>query len=398
VIDRNEYLDVLKRFKDKKLIKVITGIRSCGKSTLLDIYKKFLLSNNIDDNQIISINLEDLKYSFITDYMELYNYICENLNKNKMNYIFIDEVQNIDKFQKAVDSLYIKDNVDLYITGSNANLLSSELATLLSGRYIEIKMLPLSFKEYKSFYNDLNVDELYTKYISIGSLPYVTNLDTEDDVSMYISSIYNDILIKDVMTRKGITDEAMLKSVATFALDNIANLLSTNSIANTMISDGRNINVRTVEKYLDGFVESYFLYKVSRYDIKGKQYLKTGEKYYVSDLGIRYFILGRKIGDYGHILENVVYLELLRRGYEVFIGKVDDYEVDFVAINSRGKIYVQVCETLKDNDNKILERELRSLKKIDDNYEKIILTSDKIPVSNEDGIIVRNVLDWLLDK
>jgi hypothetical protein len=398
MIERNEYLDVLKRFKDKKLIKVITGIRRCGKSTLLDIYKEFLLNNNVSDNQIISINLEDLKYSFIKDYMGLYNYICDNLNKNKKNYVFIDEVQNIDKFQKAVDSLYIKDNVDLYITGSNANLLSSELATLLSGRYIEVKMLPLSFKEYKSFYNDLSDDELYRKYISMGSLPYVTNLDNEDDVSMYISSIYNDILIKDVMTRKGITDEAMLKSVATFTLDNISNLLSTNSIANTMTSDGRNINVRTVEKYLEGFSESYFLYKAGRYDIKGKQYLKTGEKYYVADLGIRYFVLGRKIGDYGRILENVVYLELLRRGYDVFIGKVDDYEVDFVAINSSGRLYVQVCETLKDNDNKILERELRSLQKIEDNYEKIILTSDKIPVSNEDGIIVKNVLDWLLDK
>lgn len=315
-----------------------------------------------------------------------------------MNYIFIDEVQKIDEFQRAVDSLYIKDNVDLYITGSNANLLSSELATLLSGRYIEIKMLPLSFKEYKSFYKDLDNDELYRRYISLGSFPYVTNLDTEDDVSLYISSIYNNIIIKDIMLRKNINDESMLKSVSLFALDNIAKLLSINNIANTMTSDGRNINVRTVEKYLEGFVESFFLYKVGRYDIKGKQYLKTGEKYYVSDLGLRYFVLGRKIGDYGHILENVVYLELLRRGYDVYIGKVDDYEVDFVAINNNGKMYIQVCETLKDNENKTLERELRSLRKIEDNYEKLILTSDKIPVSNEEGIIVKNVLEWLLDK
>lgn len=398
MIERNDYLDVLKRFKDKKLIKVITGIRRCGKSTLLQIYKEYLLENNILNDQIISINLEDLKYEFIKDYMSLYNYISNNLNKSKMNYIFIDEVQKIEGFQKAVDSLYIKDNVDLYITGSNANLLSSELATLLSGRYIEVNMLPLSFKEYKSFYKELSNEELYKKYISIGSFPYVTSLDSMDDVSLYISSIYNNILIKDIMLRKNIIDESMLKSVATFALDNIANLLSTNSIANTMISDGRNINVRTVEKYLDSFVEAYFLYKVSRYDIKKKQYLKTGEKYYVSDLGIRYFVLGRKIGDYGHILENIVYLELIRRGYEVFIGKVDEYEVDFVAINNNGKMYAQVCETLKDNDNKTLERELRSLRKIDDNYEKIILTSDQIPLSNEDGIIVKNVLEWLLDK
>ena len=315
--------------------------------------------------------------------------------------MFIDEVQRVEDFQKAVDSLYINKNIDLYITGSNANLLSSELATLLSGRYIEIKMLPLSFKEYKNVYKDLSNDELYQKYISLGSLPYTVKLDTEDDVSMYISSIYNDIIIKDVMTRKNIQDEFMLKSVANFAMDNIGNLVSTNNIANTMTSDGRSINVRTVEKYLEGFTEAFFLYKTSRYDIKGKLYLKTGEKYYVSDLGLRYFILGRKIGDYGHILENIVYLELLRRGYDVFVGKVDEYEIDFVALNNNGRIYVQVVETLKgidENDTKILERELRPLKKIEDNYEKIVLTLDKIPLGNDEGIKICNVLDWLLDK
>ena len=401
MIPRNEYLNILKRFKDKELIKVITGIRRCGKSTLLEIYKDYLLNNGITEDQIISINLEDLKFNFIEDYMSLYNYINENLKANKKNYIFIDEVQKIAEFQKAVDSLYIKKNVDLYITGSNANLLSSELATLLSGRYIEVKMLPLSFKEYKDAYKNLSNDELYQKYISVGSLPYTISLDTEDDVSIYLSSLYNDIIIKDVMTRKKITDEGMLRSVANFAMDNIGNLVSINNIANAMANDGRDINVRTVEKYLEGFTESFFLYKATRYDIKGKQYLKTGEKYYVSDLGLRYFILGRKIGDYGHILENVVYLELLRRGYDVFIGKVEEYEVNFVAVNKDGKLYVQVTDTLKgtdEKDNRILDRELKSLKKIDDNYEKLILTLDKIPLGNEEGIKIRNVLDWLLDK
>lgn len=342
-----------------------------------------------------------MKYNFITDYMALYKYINGKLMDKKKYYIFIDEVQKVDEFQKAVDSLYIKKNVDLYITGSNANLLSSELSTLLSGRYIEVKMLPLSFKEYKEAYKDLNNEDLYQKYISIGSLPYTTSLDTEDDVSMYLSSVYNDIIIKDVMTRKKIQDETMLRNVANFAMDNIGSLVSTNNIANTMRSDGKDINVRTVERYLDGFMESFFLYKASRYDIKGKEYLKTQGKYYVSDLGFRYFMLGRKIGDFGHILENVVYFELLRRGYEVYIGKIDEYEVDFVAINKDGKIYIQVAETLRgidENDKKILDRELRSLKKINDNYEKIILTSDKIPLANEDGIKIRNVLEWLLDK
>ena len=401
MIERTEYLNVLKRFKDKEVIKVISGIRRCGKSTLLEMYKEYLLNNDVKEDQIISINLEDLKYNFITDYMSLYNYINDNLNLKKKNYVLIDEVQKVLEFQKAVDSLYIKKNVDLYITGSNANLLSSELATLLSGRYIEIKMLPLSFKEYKSVYKNLNNDELYQKYISFGSLPFTTFLETDDDVSIYLSGIYEDIIIKDVLARKKITDESMLRSVTNFAIDNIGNILSTNNIANAMINDGRNINVRTVEKYLEGLTESYFLYKASRYDIKGKQYLKTGEKYYISDLGLRYFILGRKIGDYGHVLENVVYLELLRRGYDVFIGKVDEYEIDFVALNKDGRLYVQVADTLKgidENDRKIFERELRPLKKIDDNYEKLVLTSDKIPLSNEEGIKIRNVLDWLLDK
>ena len=401
MIVRNEYLNVLKRFKDKQLIKVITGIRRCGKSTLLEMFQDYLKENGVEENQIISINLEDLDYNFITDYMTLYKYINDKLKGNNKYYIFIDEVQKINEFQKAVDSLYIKKNVDLYITGSNANLLSSELATLLSGRYIEVKMLPLSFKEYKEAYKDLSNEDLYQKYISLGSLPYTTSLDTEDDVSMYLSSVYNDIIIKDVMARKKIQDETMLRNVANFAMDNIGSLLSTNNIANTMISDGKDINVRTVEKYLEGFTESFFLYKASRYDIKGKEYLKTQGKYYVSDLGFRYFMLGRKIGDFGHILENVVYLELLRRGYDVYIGKIDEYEVDFVAINNEGRLYVQVTDTLKgldENDTRILDRELRSLKRINDNYEKIVLTSDKIPVSNEEGIKIRNVLEWLLDK
>ncbi len=401
MIARDEYLNVLKRFKDKQLIKVVTGIRRCGKSTLLEMFQEYLKENGVEESQIISINLEDLEYNFVVDYMTLYKYINEQLKNNKKYYIFIDEVQKVDMFQKAVDSLYIKKNVDLYITGSNANLLSSELATLLSGRYIEIKMLPLSFKEYKEAYKELNNDDLYQKYISVGSLPYTTALDTEDDVSMYLGSIYNDIIIKDVMSRKKIQDETLLRNVANFAMDNIGNLLSTNNIANTMVSDGKDINVRTVERYLEGFVESFFLYKASRYDIKGKEYLKTQGKYYVSDLGFRYFMLGRKIGDFGHILENVVYFELLRRNFEVYIGKIDEYEVDFVAINKNGKMYVQVAETLKGtdtNDTRILDRELRPLKKISDNYEKIILTLDKIPVSNEDGIKIRNVLEWLLDK
>ena len=397
MIERPEYLKDLIKFKDKDLIKVVTGIRRCGKSTLLEIYKKYLIELGINEEQIISLNLEDLKYNFIKDYMDLYNYINDMLKEDKKNYVFIDEIQIVPNFQKVADSLYINKNVDLYITGSNANLLSSELATLLSGRYIEIKMLPLSFKEYKETIDIEDLEEIYRKYISLSSFPYTVELK-EDEISRYLGALYNDVIIKDIMVRKNISDESVLKSVANFALDNIGNLLSANSIANTLTSEGRPINVRTVEKYLEGFTESFFLYKTNRYDIKGKQYLKTGEKYYVSDLGLRYYMLGRKLGDRGHILENIVYLELIRRGYDVYIGKVDDFEVDFVAINSDGKKYFQVCETLRDNENKILVRELNSLQKINDNYEKTILTMDKIPLSNEEGIFVKNVLEWLLDK
>ena len=255
MIERKEYLEKLKNFKDKDLIKVITGIRRCGKSTLFDLFINYLKEIGISDKQIIKINLEDVDYNF-KDYKELYDYINKKIDSKQQYYVFLDEVQNVPLFQKAVDSLYIKKNVDLYITGSNANLLSSELATLLSGRYIEIKMLPLSFKEYKGVYKELTNDELYQKYISIGSLPYTTSLDSEDDVSIYLSSVYNDIIIKDVMTRKKISDESMLKSVANYAMDNIGNLVSSNNIANIMISDGREINVRTVEKYLEGCIES----------------------------------------------------------------------------------------------------------------------------------------------
>ena len=363
----------------------------------MELFKNYLIKEGVTQEQIISINLEDLRYHFIQNYMDLYNYINEKLLNDKKNYVFIDEIQTIPKFQKVADSLYLNKNIDLYITGSNANLLSSELATLLAGRYIEIKMLPLSFKEYKTTVDTEDLEKVYQKYISLGSFPYTVQLE-EDEIGKYLGSLYNDVIIKDVMIRKGIAEESMLKSVANFTLDNIGNILSTNNIANTMTSNGRAINIRTVEKYLEGFTEAFFLYKATRYDIKGKQYLKTGEKYYVSDLGIRYFMLGRKIGDRGHILENIVYLELLRRGYEVYVGKIDEYEVDFVAINNKGRIYIQVCETLKDNENKILKRELNSLEKINDNYEKTILTLDKMPISNENGIIVRNALEWMIDK
>lgn len=396
MINRDNYLNKLIRFKDKELIKVVIGIRRCGKSTLFDLYINYLLQNGVKEEQIIRLNLEDPVFYELDDYLKLYNYIKDKMKKDKMNYIFIDEVQNVKEFQKAVDGLYIQKNTDIYITGSNAYLLSGELATLLSGRYIEIKMLPLSFKEYRLALPDENIDRLYQKYISRGSFPYTLKLEDVDDIDMYIKGIYDSIVLKDIMARKNFQDMQMLQSIINFMLDNIGNLYSTNKIADTMTSNGRKISVHTVESYLTALTESFILYKATRYDVKGKQYLKTGDKYYVADLGLRYFLLGRKEQGRGHILENVVYLELLRRGYDVYIGKVDDCEVDFVAINSKGIEYYQVSETVRDENT--LSRELRPLDMIKDHYPKYLLTMDLDPETSYNGIRKINVLDWLLEK
>lgn len=398
MIRRDEYLNELISFKDKDLIKVVTGIRRCGKSTLFELFIDYLKDNDVDSSHIIKINLEDVRFhDILDDYVKLYNEVMNLVTDNQKYYVFLDEVQKVKDFQKACDGLYIQKNIDLYITGSNSDLLSGELATLLSGRYIEIKMLPLSFKEFLTTQNDqLNLERLYQKYISFGSLPYVTNFDNIEEVDKYIKGIYDSIILNDVVARKKFPDLLMLKSVVNFLLDNIGNITSTNKIADTMTSNGRNISVHTVENYIDALLEAFIFYKVSRYDTKGKQYLKTGDKYYVVDPGIRYILLGRKQGDRGHILENVIYLELLRRGYEVYIGKVDDLEVDFVAINSKGIEYYQVAETTRDNET--LERELKPLQNIKDNFPKYILTSDVEPETTYDGIIKINVLDWLISK
>lgn len=397
MIKREEYLNQLIKWKDKDLIKVVTGIRRCGKSTLFDLYTEYLLNNGINENQIIRINLEDLTYSYLDDYLKLYNYIVEKITDKKSYYVFLDEIQNIDKWQKAVDSLHLKKNVDVYITGSNAYLLSGELATLLSGRYIEIKMLPLSFKEYVGANpKESSLENLYRKYISHGSFPYTTNLDDIDDVDKYIKNIYDSIILKDVVARKKYPDLQMLQSVVLFMLDNIGNICSTNKIANTMTSFGRNMSVHTVESYLNSLLEAFIFYKTTRYDVKGKQYLKTGDKYYIADPGLRYFLLGRKQGDSGHILENVIYLELLRRGYDVYIGKFDELEIDFVAINSKGIEYYQVALTTR--DEKTLERELKPLNSIRDHFPKYLITMDIDPETTYNGIRKIYTLDWLLSN
>lgn len=395
MIERVEYLEKIKKWKDKDVIKVVTGIRRCGKSTLFDLYIEYLKSIGIKEDHIISINLESLDYTF-NNYKELYDYVINLIKDKEKYYVFLDEIQNLSDFQRTVDALYIKKNIDVYITGSNAVLLSGELATLISGRYIEIKVLPLSFKEYKDYYNVEGDEKLYLKYINNSSFPYTLKLENSDEIDEYLESIYNTIIVKDIAARKKITDIGMLKSVTEFLFSSIGSIMSVKKIADTLTSNGRNISVHTVESYLDSLTESYIFNKVSRYDIKRKQHLETKNKYYATDVTMRYAILGRKDLDAGHILENIVYLELIRRGYKVYIGKVGEKEIDFVAVNKEGTVYYQVAYTTR--DEKTLDRELSPLMSINDHYPKYILTMDIDPEVDYNGIRKMNVIDWLLKK
>ena len=395
MIERKEYLEKLKKWKDKDLIKVITGIRRCGKSTLFELYIDYLKSIGIEDNHIISVNLENPDNEFDT-YKELYKYVKEQIKDKKQYYVFLDEVQKVSDFQKAVDGLYIMKNVDVYITGSNAYLLSGELATLLTGRYIEIKMYPLSFKEYLNYYKKDADEKMYLNYINRSSFPYALKLEEESEIDDYLDALYNTIIVKDIGLRKKIADTTMLRTVARFMFNNIGNCLSIKKIADTLTSDGRSISVHTVESYLESLVESYVFNKVSRFDIKGKQYLQSGEKYYATDVTMRYALLGRRNIDVGHILENIVYLELIRRGYKVYIGKAGEKEIDFVAENKEGFTYFQVAYTTREKAT--LERELTPLQDINDHYPKYILTMDIDPIADYDGIKKVNVLEWLLEK
>ena len=396
LLQRKEYLDKLIAFRDKQIIKIVTGIRRCGKSTLLRLYQDWLKAQGVSENQIISINFEDMDYEELTDYKKLYAYLKECLVRDKMTYIFLDEIQHVDNFPKVVDSLYIKEKVDIYMTGSNAYMLSSEIATLISGRYVQIEMLPLSFREYMESTGSMDDRGVkYTEYLENSSFPFTLELKGHpDEIRDYLEGLYNTIVVKDIVNRKRITDTMMLKSVLRFVFDNIGNPLSSKKIADTMTSDGRKIDVKTVEKYLEALSESYIIYQAKRYNIKGKQYLKTLEKYYVVDIGLRFMLLGSRQVDAGHILENVIYLELLRRGYDVYVGKIDTFEVDFVAQNRKGTAYFQVALTAR--DEKTLERELRPLQAIRDHYPKVLLTMDEDPEAQYDGIRRLNARDWLL--
>ena len=409
-IDRKEYLDFLVKSKDRQIIKVVSGVRRCGKSTLFEIYKDFLLENGVAKNQIISINFEDMDYEELTDYKKLYEYIKSKMIGDKKNYIFLDEIQHVDKFEKVVDSLFIKENTDLYITGSNAYFMSSELATLLSGRYIELKMLPLSFKEYyqaKLEYEKMKQKEnrtlktliqYYNEYIVNSSFPYTLQLDSDlKNIHEYLSGIYNSVLLKDIVARLKISDVMRLESVVKYIFDNIGNLTSLSKIANTLTSMGRKTDAKTIEKYIRGLTDSLLVHEVSRYNIKGKEFLSTLSKYYVADLGLRQMILGNRNIDMGHILENIIYLELLRRKGNVYVGQFDKNEIDFVVINSNEIEYYQIALTVLDENT--LKRELDAFKNIKDNYPKYLITLDDVMVNTDyDGIKVVNALEWLLGE
>lgn len=394
MIERNSYIRQLLGYKNKQIIKVITGVRRCGKSTLLSMFANKLLNSGIDEKQIISINFEDMNFIDLLDYRKLYKYLVSKIDENKMNYIFLDEVQNVSDYQRVVDSLFLKENVDIYITGSNAYLLSSEISTLLSGRYVLIEVFPLSFKEYVSAFKEKKrLNELYSDYLLNSSFPMTLQLDNKQQIQDYLQGIYNTVIMKDVLLRNKFSDTMMLESVVRFMFDNIGNIFSTKKIADTLTSNGRKVDTRTVESYIDALINSFIIYQAKRYDIKGKQYLKTLEKYYVVDIGLRYNLLGFQNVDYGHILENVIYLDLLRRGYKVYIGKYYNKEVDFVAEKPEGKEYFQVSASV--NDKNTLEREVTPLKKIDDSYPKHILTLDENPGMDIQGIKVQNALNFL---
>ncbi len=406
MVERKEYLAELIGWKDEQVIKVVTGIRRCGKSTLLAQFQEWLKANGVSDEQIVSVNFEELEYEELLDYKRLYAYLKERLVSGRITYIFLDEVQKVADFEKVVDSLYVKPDVDIYITGSNAYMLSGDLATLLTGRYVEIKMLPLSLKEFMTI-TQMDEERSFAEYLKCGGLPYVAGMDrTTEKVETYLEGIYNTVIVKDIEDRQSrkeierskrkITDIALLKSIAKYLASVVGSPVSIRSITDYLISSGRKISPNTVDDYVDALTESFVFYPAERFDIVGKQLLKVNKKFYIVDLGLRNHILPRRNYDLGFSIENVVYFELLRRGYKVMIGKLGNTEVDFVAEKQGEYTYYQVTADMTAQET--FDRELRPLALIRDNYEKVVLTADRLTVGNYNGIRVKNLTEWLLSK
>lgn len=401
MIERKEYLKQLLSWKDQSIIKVLTGIRRCGKSTILKFYQEYLLNNGIDPSQIISINFEELEYEDLQDYKKLYQYIKDRLVENKMMYIFLDEIQNVPSYEKVVDSLHVKENIDIYITGSNSYIFSGQLATYLSGRYIEIPVLPLSFKE---VYNpQTNKEEAFQKYIKTGGFPYINQIQLlNEQIDMYLEGIYNTVIVKDIEERinrknsKNVTDIALLKAISKYLSSVVGSPVSIRSITNYFKSNERTTSPNTISNYVEALCESYLYYPVEVMDVSGKEVLKSNKKYYIVDPGIRNYILPKQFYDLGFTIENIVYLELLRRRYNVNIGRNGRTEVDFIAKRNDVYTYIQVTASLVDENT--FNREIRPLQQIEDNYEKIILTLDRYTLGNYEGIKVINIVDWLLEE
>lgn len=384
-------------FKDKNIIKVITGIRRCGKSTLLMQYTESLRAQGIDDSKIVFINLESARYDSIRDYKALYQLIESRIDGKGKHYIFLDEVQNVDKFEKAVESLSIDYDTDIYITGSNAYMLSSELATLLSGRYVEIFVQPLSFKEYYSVWQGHDKEKIFYQYMKYGGFPFIAAETDEMIINNYLDGIYNTVVLKDIIKRNDVKDITGLENILKTVMSSIGGLISANSLARELKSSGRSSSNETVERYLAMFCNAFILSNALRYNIRGKAYMKTLSKYYVCDLGLRNNVLGYRQIDVTHALENLVYLELVRRGYKVDIGKVNETEIDFIA-RKQGEIeYYQVSFTVN-NSPDTLNREIRPFDAIEDHYKKILITMDKDFVSDINGIRKLYAVDWFMES
>ena len=400
-VARTEYLDFLKRHQGKQIIKVVSGVRRSGKTILFSQFQEYLRSSGVAPEQIITINFEDMANESLRDPYALYKYLTNRLDDGKMTYIFLDEIQHVTDFEKVVDSLFIKDNVDLYITGSNAYFLSGEIATLLTGRYVQINMLPLSFKEFVEWHkqNDLftNDTDMFNEYLK-SSFPYTLFVQDEQERMEYLQGIYSTIVLTDIVTRLKVRDVPVLERVIRTLFSDIGSAISISNIANTLKSAKLPADNKTIDRYVEGILNSLLMYEAKPYDIHGRSILRANSKYYAVDLGLRRLLLPDHQQDYGHIIENIVFLELKRRYPHVYVGRSNDLEVDFVALNIKNEArYFQVALTTL--DEKVLERELRPLKQIHDSYPKYLLTMDTLNKdANYDGIQKMNILDWLLER
>lgn len=400
LIERKEYTDWLKRYRDKKIIKVITGLRRVGKSTIFDLYIAQLLKEGVAPEQIVKVNFEELENEPLLDRNALYRFLTDKFLPDRKLYIFLDEVQRVPEFEKVVDSLFVKDNVDLYITGSNAKFLSSEIATLLTGRYVEINVLPLSFREYSDHFAASGKDRraLFMDYVTYGALPGMFMFDTGSaEQREYVESVYKTILEKDVLRRNSAASRQLVESLLSYLVYNIGCLTSAKRISDTLNSNGTKVSYNTVNSYIETLQDCFFIYKADRYDIVGKEYLKLINKYYVTDFGFKYYILNNKTVELSQILENLVFLELKRRRFKIATGKIAEKEVDFIVKDANdGLIYIQVAVTVMDEAK--LEQELRPFREIEDNYPKYIITLDDLFVKDHDGIKTVSALDFLLGQ